>query len=186
MLASLYNRDSGWPLLRRALTEVDAGDASTILALFDSYADREASGYGNIADANAAVNCVDVPSPRGGEAFTALAERLRRTSPRFGRLAGYSSIVCGFWTVPSTGSLAPVTATGSAPILLVGTTRDPATPYVWAQSATKQLDNAVLLTYESDGHTGYLAGNPCVKKNVDRYLLSRTLPPVGTVCQRIG
>ncbi len=184
VLASLYNRDSGWPLLRRGLGEVEKGDASTMLALFDSYADREATGYGNIADANAAVNCVDVPSPRGGAGYTALAERLRTTSPRFGRLAGYSSIVCGFWTVPSTGSVAPVAAKGSAPILLVGTTRDPATPYVWAQSVSRQLDKSVLLTYNSDGHTGYLGGNPCVQDNVHRYMVDLELPPPGTTCER--
>ncbi len=184
VLASLYNRDSGWPLLRRGLTEVEKGDAATMLALFDSYADREPTGYGNIADANAAVNCVDVPSPRGGAPYTALAERLRATSPRFGRLAGYSSIVCGFWPVPSSGSVAPVTAKGSAPILLVGTTRDPATPYVWAQSVARQLDNAVLLTYDSDGHTGYLGGNSCVQRNVHRYLVDLVVPPPGTTCER--
>lgn len=184
VLASLYNRDSGWPLLRRALSEVEKGDASTMLALFDSYADREPTGYGNIAEANAAVNCVDVPSPRGGAPYTALAERLRNTSPRFGRLAGYSSIVCGFWPVPSTGSLAPVAAKGSAPILLVGTTRDPATPYVWAQSVARQLDNSVLLTYDSDGHTGYLGGNSCVQRNVHRYLVDLVLPARGTTCER--
>ena len=184
VLASLYNRDSGWPLLRRALSEVEKGDASTMLALFDSYADREPTGYGNIAEANAAVNCVDVPSPRGGAPYTALAERLRITSPRFGRLAGYSSIVCGFWPVPSTGSIAPVAAKGSAPILLVGTTRDPATPYVWAQSVARQLDNSVLLTYDSDGHTGYLGGNSCVQHNVHRYLIDLVPPAAGTTCRR--
>ncbi len=184
VLASLYNRDSGWPLLRRALTEVEKGDPATMLALFDSYADREPTGFGNIAEANAAVNCVDVPSPRGGAPYTALAERLRTASPRFGRLAGYSSIVCGFWPVPSTGSIAPVAATGSAPILLVGTTRDPATPYVWAQSVAKQLDNSVLLTYDSDGHTGYLSGNSCVQRNVHRYLVDLVVPKPGTICER--
>ena len=184
VLASLYNRDSGWPLLRRALGEVENGNGATMLALFDSYADREASGYGNIADANAAVNCVDVPSPKGGAPYTALAERLRIASPRFGRLAGYSSIVCGFWPVPFSGSIAPVVAAGAAPILLVGTTRDPATPYHWAESVARQLDNSVLLTYDSDGHTGYLAANPCVQKNVDRYLVDLAVPPPGTVCRR--
>lgn len=184
VLASLYNRDSGWPLLRRALSEVEKGDASTMLALFDSYADREPTGYGNIAEANAAVNCVDVPSPRGGAPYAVLAERLGNTSPRFGRLAGYSSIVCGFWPVPSTGSVAPVAAKGSAPLLLVGTTRDPATPYVWAQSVARQLDNSVLLTYDSDGHTGYLGGNPCVQRNVHRYLVDLVLPRPGTTCER--
>jgi pimeloyl-ACP methyl ester carboxylesterase len=184
VLAALYSRESGWPVLRQALTKADDGDGSAMLNLFDAYADRERSGYGNIADANAAVNCVDVESPRGDAEFVTLADRLAATSPRFGRLAGYSSIVCGFWPVPSTGVTTPVVARGSAPILLIGTTRDPATPYVWAQSAARALDNAVLLTYDSDGHTAYLTGNLCIRRYVDRYLVDTETPPPESTCER--
>ncbi len=184
VLAALYSRESGWPVLRQALTKANGGDGSAMLNLFDAYADRERTGYGNIADANAAVNCVDVASPQGDEAYIALADRLAKTSPRFGRLAGFSSIVCGFWPVPPTGITTPVVARGSAPILLIGTTRDPATPYVWAQSAARSLDNAVLLTYNSDGHTAYLTGNPCIRTMVDRYLLEAKTPPPNTTCER--
>lgn len=184
VLASLYNRESGWPALRRALAGVAKGDGADLLTIFDSYADRSASGYGNIADANSAVNCVDVPSPKGISGFVALADRLAVKSPRFGRLAAYSSLVCGYWPVPSTGSLAPVRAAGSPTILLIGTTRDPATPYDWAQSVAKQLEHASLLTYDSDGHTAYLTGNTCVRRYVDRYLIDGTTPPDGTVCNR--
>ena len=184
VLAALYSRESGWPVLRQALTKADAGDGALMLNLFDAYADRDRTGYGNIADSNAAVNCVDVVSPHGAAGFVALAERLAETSPRFGRLAGYSSLVCGFWPVPSTGLLTPVVARGSAPILVIGTTRDPATPYVWAQSAARNLDHATLLTYDSDGHTAYLTGNTCIRRFVDRYLLTTEVPPSGSRCER--
>lgn len=184
VLAALYSRESGWPVLRQALEKADSGDGSFMLNLFDAYADRDRTGYGNIADSNAAVNCVDVVSPRGEDGFTALADRLAKTSPRFGRLAGYSSLVCGFWPVPATGPLTPVVARGSAPILVIGTTRDPATPYVWAQSAARNLDHATLLTYDSDGHTAYLTGNRCIRRFVDQYLLTTKTPPSGSRCER--
>jgi pimeloyl-ACP methyl ester carboxylesterase len=184
VLAALYNRESGWPVLRQALSKADDGDGSAMLNLFDAYADRDRNGYGNIADANAAVNCVDVVSPKGEAEYVKLADRLAVTSPRFGRLAGYSSIVCGFWSVPPTGPASPVVAKGSKPILLIGTTRDPATPYVWAQAAQRSLDNGVLLTYDSDGHTAYLTGNSCIRRFVDDYLLTTTTPPTDATCER--
>ncbi len=184
VLAALYSRESGWPVLRQALSKADSGDGAFMLNLFDAYADRDRNGYGNIADANAAVNCVDVVSPRGEAGYKELADRLARTSPRFGRLAGYSSLVCGFWPVPPTGPLTPVVARGSAEILIIGTTRDPATPYVWAQSATRSLDHGTLLTYDSDGHTAYLTGNQCIRTFVDQYLLTTKTPPSGSRCER--
>ena len=184
VIAALYSRDAGWPLLRRGLTSAAKGDGAPLLRLFDAYADRSSSGYGNIADANAAVNCADVPSPRGADGFDQLADRLAGLSPRFGRLAAYSSLVCGFWPVPVTGSLVPVRAVGSLPILVIGTTRDPATPIEWARSVVKQLANATLLTFDSDGHTAYLTGNACIRKYTDEYLLTKKLPPGNTVCSR--
>ena len=184
VIAALYSRDAGWPLLRRGLTSGAKGDGAPLLRLFDDYADRSSSGYGNIADANAAVNCADIPSPRGADGFDQLADRLAGLSPRFGRLAAYSSLVCGFWPVPVSGSLAPVRAVGSLPILVIGTTRDPATPIEWARSVVRQFTNATLLTFDSDGHTAYLTGNSCIRKYTDKYLLTKKLPPANTVCSR--
>lgn len=182
VIAALYSRESGWPLLRRALSNASKGQGADVLRLFDSYADRSSSGYGNVADANSAVNCVDMPAPRDGVFYDRLADRLATTSPRFGRLAAYSSLVCEFWPFPSTGSLAPVRAAGSPPILVIGTTRDPATPLVWAQSVVNQLDSATLLTFDSDGHTAYLTGNRCIRKYADEYLINLKLPPPNTRC----
>ena len=62
-------------------------------------------------------------------------------------------------------------AAGAAPILVVGTTRDPATPYESAQALAEQLDSGHLLTYDGDGHTAYRLGSSCVDTAVDAYLL---------------
>ena len=75
-----------------------------------------------------------------------------------------------------------LTASGAAPILVVGTTDDPATPYEWAQSLASQLSSGRLLTRTGQGHVGYRQGNTCIDRAVERYLVQGTLPPEGTVC----
>ena len=62
------------------------------------------------------------------------------------------------------------------PILVIGTTNDPATPYVWAQSLAKQLDSGHLVTYRGEGHNAYNKSNSCVNNAVDSYLISGTVP----------
>lgn len=182
VLAALYNVEAGWPRLRDALNAVGRGDGRGLLALFDLYADRDSNGvYGNVSDSNAAVNCSDLPSDHEFADYERLAKELDSKFPHFGAFAAYSALLCAYWP---TGGRPPkaVRAVGAPPILLVGTTRDPATPYVWATAVQKELGNAALLTYDGDGHTAFLTGNRCVGKVVEAYLLAGTLPAPGTVC----
>ncbi len=182
VLAALYNVQSGWPRLRMALNSAANGDGRPLLALFDLYADRSSSGtFGNVTDANAAVNCTDLPADRTFAAYETLANEMARTSPHFGVFAAYSSLLCAYWPTQGPAPL-KVHATGAPPILVIGTTRDPATPYSWAVSLQKQLSNARLLTYDADGHTALLTGNTCVRRTVEAYLLRGALPAVGTIC----
>jgi pimeloyl-ACP methyl ester carboxylesterase len=184
VLAALYNVNLGWPRLKLALNEADRGDGRKLLTLFDLYADRGPDGdYRNTSDANAAVNCTDLPNSTNIEDYHALAKRLDRASPHFGAFAAYSTILCAYW--PSTGPAPkPVRAAGSAPILVLGTTDDPATPFVWAESLNRQLVGSRLIKFVSNGHTAILSGNDCVRKKVEGYLLQGDLPPVGATCQR--
>jgi hypothetical protein len=69
-----------------------------------------------------------------------------------------------------------VTAAGAAPILVVGTTFDPATPYSWAEQVAGELENAGLLTWDAHQHTAYSRGSACIDEQVDTYLLSGKLP----------
>lgn len=63
VIAALYD-ESAWPQLREALTAAMNGDGSGLLALADSYYEREPDGkYANLMFANAAVNCLDQPPP---------------------------------------------------------------------------------------------------------------------------
>ncbi len=184
VLTGLYSKEQGWPILRSALRGANKGDGSALLAMYDQYANRGPDGvYENVTDANAATNCLDVPASKVVSHYADLADEFARTAPRFGRFAALSSMVCAFWKIPVRGSLAPVKAVGSSPILVIGTTRDPATPYVWAQSLSQQLQGSVLLTYDGDGHTAFLTRNQCIRDVVTPYMVELVVPKAGIVCK---
>ena len=98
-----------------------------------------------------------------------------------GTLALLGEAGCAVWPVPPTRTVGPVAAPGSPPILVVGTTNDPATPYAWAVSVAKELDRGVLLTHDGDQHVAYFY-SACVRADVQTYLVSGQTPPPGTTC----
>ncbi|GAA1393622.1 alpha/beta hydrolase [Kitasatospora putterlickiae] len=173
-----------WPQLRTALADARAGDGTGLLKLSDAYYGREADGsYPNLMFANMAVNCLDLPAPFTGpdDAARAVPE-FERTSPRFGRDMAWMALTCTYWPVPATGAPHTVRAAGATPIVVVGTTRDPATPYSWARSLAGQLESGRLLTYDGDGHTAYGRHDACLDGAVNRYLLAGEAPENGTRC----
>jgi pimeloyl-ACP methyl ester carboxylesterase len=183
VISAMYDQ-AMWPTLRDALTKAEKkGDGSGLLALSDSYYERTSTGYSNLMYANAAVNCLDLPPALSGpsDVKRALAS-FTRSSPTFGTNLAWSSLTCGYWPVAPSGTAHRITAGGAAPILVVGTTRDPATPYAWAQSLANQLDSGTLLTYDGDGHTAYARGSDCIDTAVNRYLLEGIVPADGKRC----
>lgn len=175
-----------WPQLRTAIATAKAGNGAALLKLSDDYYERSADGtYPNMMDANMAVNCLDLPAP-----FTTPEEVRRavpdfeKTSPHFGRDMAWMALACTYWPVKATGAAHTIRAAGSGPIVVVGTTRDPATPYGWAQSLATQLESGRLLTYDGDGHTAYGRHNSCVDDAVDHYLLGGDAPAAGTRCAK--
>ena len=179
--AGLYSRGNGWPAIAQALADAENGSGRYLLALNDSYLDRNANGYENVDEANFAVNCVDRPWPRTEAPYYALAAQVRKSYPRFGPAIALSGLGCATWPVPATGTPHAVSGAGSPPIVVIGTTRDPATPYVWAQSLAEQLANGVLITHEGDGHTVFRNGAPnCILRPVDDYFVSLKVPSATT------
>ena len=122
------------------------------------------------------MNCLDRDEWIEPREVPRLAARMLRVSPTFGRVMAFGMTTCGSWSVHSGNQPARVRATGSEPMLVVGTTRDPATPLAWAEGLAEQLDNAVLVRRDGDGHTGYHAGNECVDDAVEAYLIAGTVP----------
>lgn len=184
VIMAMYD-ESMWGMLRDALTDAMDGDGAALLGMSDNYYERDPDGsYGNIMYANTAINCLDQPS-----AFesTSDAEKavgsFEKVSPVFGRGFAYDALVCANWPAKPTGEANRIEAKGADPILVVGTTRDPATPYVWSEGLAEQLDSATLLTYEGDGHTAYVRGGECVNSAVNSYLLKGEVPDEGRRCQ---
>ncbi|UUU24012.1 alpha/beta hydrolase [Streptomyces sp. DSM 40750] len=184
VIAAMYD-EAAWPQLRQALTEaVKEDDGAGLLALSDSYYERDVNGsYSNLMYANAAVNCLDLPAAYDTpeEVEQALPE-FEKASPVFGRAFAWASLNCAYWPVKPTGGPQRIEAKGAAPIVVVGTTRDPATPYRWAQALASQLSSARLLTYDGDGHTAYGRGSACIDSAINAYLLRGTPPTDGKRC----
>ncbi|WP_037910920.1 alpha/beta hydrolase [Actinacidiphila yeochonensis] len=183
VLTAMYDQ-STWPTLREALTAAKKGDGAQLLKLSDSYFERDEDGkYSNLMYANAAVNCLDLPpAAKSPAAVEKAIPSFEKASPTFGKALAWSSLSCAYWPVHPTGQAAKITAKGAAPILVVGTTRDPATPYGEAQSLASQLSSGHLLTYDGDGHTAYARGSTCIDDAVNAYLLKGTVPPAHKTC----
>ena len=174
---ALYAPEYFWEPLRTGLAQAFGGDGSTLLQLADLYTDRKDDGsFGNLLEANIAINCLDKGSLSTLEEAAALVPDYEKLSPVFGAGFAWGTITCREWPYPPVAEVAPIAAEGAAPILVVGTTRDPATPYVWAEALADQLASGVLLTYDGDGHTAYNRGNACINRAVEAYLVAGNRP----------
>ncbi len=179
----LYGGEESWSTLTRALDEADEGDGSALVALTDQYLATEPDGtYPNTLDAYFAIVCTDVTPPTIDEIVGARAD-LSARSPRFGSSLLIEASTCAAWPAQANPHGA-VSGRGAAPILILNTTGDPATPREWGAALSSQLDSGVLVTYEGEGHTIYATGRSiCVDDIVDKYLIDLEAPPNGTVCQ---
>ncbi|WP_251450782.1 alpha/beta hydrolase [Microbacterium sp. Marseille-Q6648] len=181
IVAALYSQDS-WPFLSQALTGVLEGDPEFAFFLADFYYNREEGEYlDNSTEAFRAYNCMDYPVDATEEEEAAAEALIAEQAPT---IAPYWSgpDPCEGWPYPATGVREPIAAEGADPIVVIGTTNDPATPYEWSVSLAEQLSSGVLITREGEGHTGYNKGNDCVDRAVEAYLLDGTVPEDGLVC----
>jgi pimeloyl-ACP methyl ester carboxylesterase len=177
---TLYDT-SDWKYLYDALALASQGNGSDFLQLSDDYTERNSDGtYGNLLEAFTAVNCLDQPAPSIADIQAALPGA-RQVAPVYGPSNLYSEVQCDEWPVPPTGTVGPIHADGSPPIVVVGTTGDPATPYPDAEALASQLRHGVLLTRVGDGHTAYQYSS-CIRGYVDSYLVDLTVPGAGIRC----
>jgi pimeloyl-ACP methyl ester carboxylesterase len=181
VVAALYSQET-WPLLAAALDQLAGGDPSGVFELADSYAERSPDGeYSNLFDANTAISCADDDSTFSVAEVRDLQVRWRDEYPLFGAPLATGLIGCQLW--PAEPDPHPVgEAAGAAPILVVGTTGDPATPYESAGELADLLGVGVLLTWQGEGHTAY-PGDECVNEAVEAYLIELRVPEDGTVCE---
>ena len=179
--AALYSK-SYWPYLREGLTAAMAGNGSILVELSDVLLERNSHGqYSNLTEAEAAVDCVDRPWPRSLSAWQSAATASAKTAPIFGAPLMWGSLACAYWPVRAAKPVR-LRGKGAPPILVVGTTRDPATPFRWAQALSHDLASGVLLGWNGDGHTAYMVDSSCIDSAVDKYLISLVPPRNGTIC----
>jgi pimeloyl-ACP methyl ester carboxylesterase len=173
-----------WSQLTDALRRALGGDAAPLMSLADAYAYRSNQGVyaGNLMQVIYAVNCLDRSDSKDLTHYESEARSLSAKAPTWGPFLAWSTVPCGYWPVPANNAPKKITATGSGPIVVVGTTRDPATPYTWAQGLASELENGHLITFNGDGHTAYTRSNSCVDNAVDAYLLAGTVPRAGLRC----
>jgi len=172
----LYSK-STWISLSNAFDAALQGDGSVLARLADAYF-QEANG-----EAFLVVSCLDARDTPTLADVEAAEPRFIRASPVFGRALAWGSLGCSDWPIESTHPQIDIDAKTSAPILIVATTGDPATPYESAKALARQLPSSVLLTRVGDGHTAYASGDNCIDDHVDDYLVNGKVPAKGTICR---
>ncbi|MDO5629613.1 MAG: alpha/beta hydrolase [Mobilicoccus sp.] len=181
---ALYDQGS-WEILTDAIRAARDSDGDQLMQLAREYADRDAEGvyYSNIMQVISAVNCLDRPAERPSDAeLEARIERFSAEAPTWGASMALATMTCETWPVKPEQGPARISAAGAGPIVVIGTTRDPATPYEWAQALAGQLEDGRLVTFDGDGHTAYMRSNSCVDSAVDRFLLQGEAPKDGLTC----
>jgi pimeloyl-ACP methyl ester carboxylesterase len=182
---ALYDEGT-WEYLTQAFTEVQQGRSEIAFFLADAYVDRDENGdyTSNIMEAFLAISCIDYPVETDPAELARQRDLLAEANPLVEAedVDALGNVVCQQWPYQFQGEIAPVTGDGAAPILVVGTTGDPATPYEWAEAVADQLESGVLLTYVGEGHIAYDERDPCIVGAVDKYLIDGTVPQDGLVC----
>ena len=177
----LYFPESSWSAVSEALGQViNEHDASAFRAMADQIAAQPQVNAG----ANIGINCLDYRVEGDMATWTAQSKELERIAPRFATVTEAGDLGCQAWGHTGTQPSKALHAKGAAPILVIGTTGDPATPYEWAEALADQLDSGQLLTWEGNGHAAYTNSGhgPCVTQAVDTYLLTGTMPKKGLTC----
>ena len=187
-LSALYDNVDGWPKLRTALSEGLQGYGDSFLDLVDQYSDRSPDGtyLANELDSGAIIDCLDWPDTRTIEETKEEAKRFTDVAPIFGPYLAYTNIACKYLTPMIKDKLTresnKITSIKTVPIIVIGTTGDPATPYKWAVGLHKIFTTSSLITLNGDGHLGQGRGSACVDDAVDAYLLEGISPKENLSC----
>jgi pimeloyl-ACP methyl ester carboxylesterase len=184
VVMTLYNRDY-WDYAVQGLAGASAGDGKLLALLADAYNDRADDGTykSNIMEAFPAISCIDSPTTPSIARFKAIYEMFVSKAPDFAAGQASGGLLCGVWPYKNADPLpAVVDGAGAAPIVVVGTTGDPATPYAWAERMAKLLQSGHLLTYVGEGHTGVGGKSACIDQAAIAFLVSGMLPAENTRC----
>ncbi len=174
IIAALYSKDA-WPFLAQALYVAETEqDGELLQVLGDNLQGRQPDGtYDNSNVANGFINCADDPTRPPVEEVRAVGIEAAERSEFFGDALRATTLCLG--VAESIDPLAVGPATGAAPILVIGSSGDPATPFEWSVELAELLESGVLFTVEAEGHTAY-GSIDCVAQPVNRYLIDLEIP----------
>ncbi len=185
IITPLYDRGS-WIVLSQALRSAFDGDGSLLMVLADAYSGRQSDGTyaSNLLEAFPAISCLDDPSGLEPARAQEMVPAFEKVAPTFGQSFAWGLIGCRGWPAARDVPRERVTidGQGAPPIVVIGTTRDPATPLEEAKALASQLSSGVLVTRDGDGHTAYLSGNDCIDTAVESYLIEGHVPEDGLAC----
>ncbi|WP_296666236.1 alpha/beta hydrolase [Demequina sp.] len=187
IVVTLYD-EASWIYLEAGLDEVlNDGTADIFFQLGNFYLDKD-SGNGDYLSNSTwvftAIGCLDAGEvdPTTVASLADFRAVVEEASPTFGWWFA-SALGCDGWPWQSKDPVTSLDAAdGAAPILVIGTTNDPATPLAWAESLSEQLASSSLLIWDGEGHTAYGRSNQCVVDAVDGYLVDGVMPSSGMRC----
>ncbi|HSN44292.1 MAG TPA: alpha/beta hydrolase [Propionibacteriaceae bacterium] len=178
--AFLYGGSEGYRMLATSLQTMVKGNGAYILNASDVMLDRARNGdYGQMAFSFPAIRCLDEDDRGVAAAKSSWPGPIRR-APIFGALAG-PDVTCTVWSAQPADQL-KLTAAGAPPIVVLGVTGDPATPYENAVGMAEALESGVLVSWKGAGHSAWERGNSCVRRAVTDYLNDGVVPADQTKC----
>ncbi|WP_406070177.1 alpha/beta hydrolase [Streptomyces sp. NBC_01020] len=184
---ALYSPDSGWPRMASAVAGyLRTHNPAALLTMADSMTGRDAKGhYSNSNNVFSATSCADSGVPVQKAEIERRLPAYRKASPLFGAQFAWALNQCTYWPVKGATKHMEVSAKGAPPILVIGNTGDPATPYGGAKAMARRLGKGVgvLVTWKGgEGHCSYGNGSACIDGTANTYLLDGKVPAYGTSC----
>ena len=180
--SALYDDVNGWPKLETAINDASAGDGSKLLELADEYTGRTRTGkyFSNENDVATLISCLDWPNHATFTEMQSTSSRFSSTAPILGPYLVFSQLACNYLESSKSENFLNINTIKIDPVLIIGVTRDPATPYEWAVALYKKFHGSIFLNLEANGHTGQGRGFSCVDKKVDFYLLNSKIKAIGS------
>ena len=189
IIENLYSQ-SYWTTLTEMFNALKQRDPAPVFESADAYNQRGSDGsyQSNSNDVYISATCADGDFASDPESTLDRIAEIDAFAPVLGRYATYDDfavldVACSHWPYPR-GEDLPTTfeAKGAAPILVIGTSNDPATPYASSVSLAQQLSSGVMISYEGEGHTIYNQGVACIDDVVDAYFVNGTVPAADPMC----
>lgn len=184
VIQAMYS-DTYWPALEHSLAEAQGGDGSGLLQLYDEYYRRNPDGtYGNMFEAFQSISCADVrerPTVAEVDREAALYEEVAPHLVPPGSAGGY---FCTFFP-PAVDPRVDITGAGAGPVVVIGTTGDPATPFESTVAMADKLEDGRLISVDANQHLGY-GVNRCVVDAVNDYLIDLVAPAAPLECGNGG